>query len=367
MKALTTSLLAAGLLLNAPGAWSLQQPRAPTSAPSSSMANSLPRGRRFSKLFLNQRDTILERTRIRKDTSITNNPAIPTLQPAGGALQKQPSKLSNWMRYVIPARGMVPEIVAEGFGTFLLLQLALGIVLSAKFAGAMQGVFPIAILTGMAITAACAAVSSKCAAHFNPAITFTMCLYRDFGWTKFLPYVGAQIAGATAAATVNYGMYATRIAEFEAKHGIIRSSIGGLETAKSMGCYFAHPTNALTAFFAESFGTFCLAAMVFALTSSKNTQAKGLFIPPIIGSTVALIISIVGPISCASLNPARELGPRLVMKLFGWSSQVAFHQLGLYVVAAMFGATAGGFFVDKFLYAENDDKAWDKELELGFQ
>lgn len=364
MKSLTITLLTAGLLWNAPGAWSLQQPRAPTSTPrSSSIVNNLPRGRRFSKLFMNQRDMLLERTRIRKDTSITNNPAIPTLQPAGGGTLQKPS----WIRYIIPARRMVPEILAEGFGTFLLLQLALGIVLSAKFAGSMQGVFPIAILTGMAITAACAAVSSKCAAHFNPAITFAMCLYRDFGWSKFLPYVGAQIAGATAAATVNYGMYATRIAEFEAKHGIIRSSIGGLETAKTMACYWAHPTNALTAFFAESFGTFCLAAVVFALTSSKNVQVKGLFIPPIIGSTVALIISIVGPVSCASLNPARELGPRLVMKLFGWSSQVAFHQLGLYVVAAMVGATAGGFFVDKFLYAEDDGKAWDKELELGFQ
>ena len=361
MRSVTISLLLVSGILMAPGASSLQQPSTPT------------RNRRFpgAKLFMNPREQVLERTRIRKDTSITNNPAIPTLQPttpdqsSAVSSSRVTSRVPSWMRYVIPSRKMMPEIFAEAFGTFLLLQLALGIVLSATFTQSMQGVFPIAILTGMAITAACAAVSSKCAAHFNPSITFAMCLYRDFGWTKFLPYVGAQLVGATAAATVNYGLYASRIAEFEATHGIIRSSLGGLQTAKTMGCYFASPISPLTAFFAESLGTFCLAAVVFALTSNKNYQARGLWIPPIIGSTVALIISIIGPISCASLNPARELGPRLVLKLFGWSSQVAFQQLGLYVLAAMVGATAGGFFVEKFLYPE--DKAYEIGSELAFQ
>lgn len=287
------------------------------------------------------------------------NPQIPTTPeepPTEGILLKRKPKTTIW-RYVLPSKQMLPELVAEAFGTFLLLHFALGIVLSANFANSMQGVFPIAVLTGMAITAACAVVSSKCAAHFNPAITWAMCLYRNFGWTKFLPYLTAQCVGATASALVNYGLYAGHIAQFEAQHKIVRSSMLGLQTAKTMGCYFAPPVSAVAAFLAETCGTFALTAVVFSLTSERNQQVRGLFIPPIIGSTVALIISIIGPISCASLNPAREVGPRLILRAFGWSSPVAFKQLGIYVGAAMLGATLAGMFVDKCLYSATPAEA----------
>jgi MIP family channel proteins len=291
---------------------------------------------------------------IPSDTSMTNNPGIPT-----ESVTKQPrrGKRRSWLRYLIPSRQLLPELAAEGTGTFLLLQMALGIVLPAVFTPQAMpgGVFPIALLTGAAITTACAALSSKCAAHFNPAITWAMCCFRQFGWHKFAPYVVVQLLGAAAAAAVNYGIYASTIAAYEARHGFVRTSLsaGGLQTAKAMACFFTDPIGPLTAFYAETFGTFLLTTIVFSLTSERNTVVRGLFIPPIIGATVAMIITIVGPISCASLNPARELGPRLVLRLFGWSSQVAFHQVGVYLGAAMLGATLGGVFVDEFLYADN--------------
>lgn len=296
-----------------------------------------------------------ERYTIPTSDSISNNPAIltsPVTSDRAHAELSLPKKnaLMSILQNLVPAKSMVSEIVAEGFGTFMLLHLALGIVLSANFANSMTGVFPIAILTGGAITASCAAVGTRSAAHFNPAITFSMCLYRKFGWNKFVPYVGAQMVGATLAALVNYGVYAAHIAKYEAANQIIRSSPAAIATAKTMGCYFAAPVSPLVAFCAETLGTFCLTATVFGLTHEQNKAAKGMFIAPIIGSVVALIISIVGPISCASLNPARELGPRLVMKMFGWSSSVAFSQVGVYVTAAMLGATLAGLFVDKVLY-----------------
>lgn len=286
---------------------------------------------------------------IPRDTHLTNNPKIETssevLTARGGAVQRLP-----WWRYLIPSKEMIPELMGEAFGTFILLQLALGVVVSAVITGSMEGVFPIAVLTGMAITAAVAAVSSKCAAHFNPAITWAMCLYRKFGWSKLVPYSVSQVLGATVAALVNYGMYSSHIRQYEATHGIVRASMEGLATAKASACFYSAPlVTPVAAFLAETFGTFVLASTIFALTSEKNDQVKGLFIPPIIGGTVALIIAIVGPVSCASLNPAREIGPRLILKAFGWSS-VAFHQLGLYLAAPILGATLGGLFVDKFLY-----------------
>ena len=278
------------------------------------------------------------------ETSLTNNPSIPSFS------DEDSSQPMTWWRYIIPSRLMLPELIAESFGTFILLQLSIGIVLSSVMTHSMEGIFPIAVLTGMAVTTSVSAVSSKCAAHFNPAITWAMCLYRGFGWQKLIPYVTSQLIGATLAATFNYFLFASSIQEFEALNGIVRSSMDGLGSAKAFACYFTKVTTD-GAFLSETFGAFALSSVVFALTSEKNAQAKGLPIPSIIGSTFALIISIIGPISAASLNPARELGPRLVLWAFGWSS-TAFYQLPLYLLAPIVGATIGGFFVDHILYSE---------------
>eukprot|EP00977_Amphora_coffeiformis_P025397 scaffold19629_cov147-Amphora_coffeaeformis.AAC.1 len=280
------------------------------------------------------------------DTSLTNNPSIPTFEVP----EEDSSHHIPWWRYIVPSRLMLPELVAECFGTFILLQLAIGIVVSSVMTNSMEGIFPIAVLTGMAVTTSVSAVSSRCAAHFNPAISWAMCLYRGFGWHKFLPYFTSQLIGATLAALVNYLIFASPIQEFEALNGIVRSSMDGLGSAKAFACYFTKVTTD-GAFISETFGAFALSSVVFALTSQKNTQAKGLPIPSVIGSTVALIISIIGPISAASLNPARELGPRLVLWAFGWTS-TAFYQLPLYLLAPILGATLGGFFVDHILYSE---------------
>jgi len=302
---------------------------------------------------------------IPEDTSLTNNPDIETnpnvtVEYRGGGQAGLP-----WWRYIIPSRHMVPELMGEVFGTFVLMQLSLGAVVSSVIAESMTGVFPLGILTGMSITTAVAAVSSKCAAHFNPAITWAMCLHRKFGWSKMIPYTVSQLLGATLAAVVNYGLYAGHIRQFEATRSIARASLDGIASAKMTACYYPTPlVSPLTAFLAETFAAFSLAAVVFAVTSQNNKQAKGLFNPPIIGSAVALIIATVGPITGASMNPARELGPRLVLRAFGWSA-AAFHQLGTYMIAPMVGATLGGLFVDRFLYGTNHEAEEGGALEDG--
>ena len=122
----------------------------------------------------------------------------------------------------------------------------------------------------------------------------------------------------------------------------MRSSMDGLGSAKAFACYFTKVTTD-TALISETFGAFALSSVGFALTWQKNTQAKGFSIPIVIGLAVAIIIGIIGPISGASLNPARELGPRLVLCVFRWS-YTAFYQLFLYLLAPIWGATLGGFF-----------------------
>ena len=101
------------------------------------------------------------------------------------------------------------------------------------------------------------------------------------------------------------------------------------------------------AFTAEMIGTAMLAFMVGMLTSDQNMAR-----PPagmtavIIGITVAAIISVVAPLTQAALNPARDLGPRLIAYGLGWG-EIAIPGprngwLIVYVAGPMVGALIGG-------------------------
>src|SRR5207244_8701168 len=74
-----------------------------------------------------------------------------------------------------------------------------------------------------------------------------------------------------------------------------------------------------TAFIAETIGTLIVALVVFALTDPRNAAAPLARLAPVfIGLTVALLISVIAPLTQACFNPARDFGPRLVAWLGGW-------------------------------------------------
>ena len=73
------------------------------------------------------------------------------------------------------------------------------------------------------------------------------------------------------------------------------------------------------AMFAEGFGTFLLALFIFALTEDCNVGRPSSDLQPVfIGLTVSSIIFFIAPLKQAGLNPARDLGPRIVAYLAGW-------------------------------------------------
>jgi glycerol uptake facilitator protein len=104
----------------------------------------------------------------------------------------------------------------------------------------------------------------------------------------------------------------------------------------------------LTAFAAEFIGTLLLALAVFALTDPDNRAAPpGYLAPVFIGLTVAILISVIAPLTQACFNPARDFGPRLFTALAGWGSAAlpgpnGIHFLTVYIIAPIAGAAAGG-------------------------
>ena len=110
--------------------------------------------------------------------------------------------------------------------------------------------------------------------------------------------------------------------------------------------YQGMPT--LTAFLAECLGTLLLALSVFALTDPQNAgRPSDYAVPVFIGLTVAILISVLAPLTQACFNPARDIGPRLVAYVAGWGDIAIPGPNGIgmpivYVLAPILGAVLGG-------------------------
>ncbi len=245
---------------------------------------------------------------------------------------------------------LVKEMIAEFFGTYIIVQIGCGTVCAAIFKGAQTGLWQIAAVWSIAVTLAICATASISDAHLNPAITLAFATSRGFSWNKVLPFIFAQTCGAVTAAAINFGLYHDSIAKFEAVNNIVRGTAESVQSASAFGEYWS-VSSAAGAFFAEAYGTAMLAFMIFALTNPKNeTTAKNPhLIPPLIGATVGALISVIAPLTQAGFNPARDFGPRIVSWLAGWGG-IAMKGWWVYVLAPIVGACIGGKLADSILY-----------------
>jgi hypothetical protein len=136
---------------------------------------------------------------------------------------------------------LIREMLAEFIGTFLIVQLGTGSVMSAIFTDSLVGLFQIASVWIIAVTVAICTTASISGAHLNPAVSLAFALIRpskEFNWRKVLPYSFAQLVGAIAASAVNLCLYSSSIAAYESANGIVRATSSGLASAKAFGEYF---------------------------------------------------------------------------------------------------------------------------------
>jgi hypothetical protein len=135
------------------------------------------------------------------------------------------------------------EMIAELMGTFIIVFIGTGSVMSAIFTDSLVGLFQIASVWIIAVTIAICTTASISGAHLNPAISFAFALLRpskSFGWSKVLPYAFAQCLGAVLGSWTNLAMYASSISAFENANGIARASVAGIASAKCFGEYFLY-------------------------------------------------------------------------------------------------------------------------------
>lgn len=255
------------------------------------------------------------------------------------------TKIPNWF-------------IGELFGTFLLVFFGCGSVCAAVLTGAQVGVFQVAIVWGLGIATAIYLTAALSGAHLNPAVTLSMAVWSDFPKVRMAGYFAAQLQGAFVGAAVLYFVFGDALSAFESANRIIRGQPGSEASAMVFGEFFPNPrghplTNetracisSSSAFGAEVIGTAILLLVIFCVTDERNKARPQALAAATIGLTVTVLISILGPLTMACFNPARDLAPRMFSALVGWG-QVPFTVngwgwLSVYVLAPMLGGLLGG-------------------------
>jgi len=245
------------------------------------------------------------------------------------------------------------ELAAEFLGTLVLLLFGTGVVGSVVAAGRGDA-NSISFAWGFAVTMGVYVAGGLSGAHLNPAVTVALAARGDVPWGKVGPYILAQLVGAFCGAGLVLLHYSQIIG---ARVNGTYPGVSAKATLDDMGgIFYTRPNLAVHAggdipwaFFSELLGTFILMFVIRAITDTRNSSPVGNMAPLLIGFLVAVIGMSLGATTGYAINPARDLGPRLLAALGGWGA-IPFTDNGGYfwipIVAPIVGAVLGIFAYD---------------------
>lgn len=211
------------------------------------------------------------------------------------------------------------QLVAEFIGTFTLVFVGCGAIIVNSQNNTITNL-GIAFVFGLVIMVMISVTGHISMAHFNPAVTFAFALTGNFSWKKVIPYWVSQLSAAISGAF------------------ILKLLFGPIE---NLGATL--PSNdIMQSFWLEIIITSILMFVIIAVATDQN--ADGHLAAIMIGATVMMNALWAGPISGASMNPARSFGPAFVSGL--WTHQ------WIYWIAPIIGATIGAM-AYSFIHSEN--------------
>ena len=207
---------------------------------------------------------------------------------------------------------MQKKLIAELIGTFILVFAGTGAIIINDIANAI-GHVGIALTFGFVIVALIYSFAHVSGAHFNPAVTIAFWSMGEFERKNVIPYISAQILGGVLASLALYLLLKENF--------VLVSDVSYLGATLPSG-------SASQSFGFEFILTFIL--MIVICSSAVHGKATKDFAGLAIGLTVGLESMFAGPITGASMNPARSIAPALVSGNF--------EHLWLYIVATILGA-----------------------------
>jgi aquaporin NIP len=221
------------------------------------------------------------------------------------------------------------KLAAEAVGTFALVFAGTGAIVIDAETGGGVGHVGIGLVFGLVIMAMIYATGHVSGAHFNPAVTLGFAVGRHFPWSMVPRYWAAQLGGGLAASF------------------LLRALFG--ETAR-LGATLPRGS-AGQSLVLEAVLT---AILMFVIVSvATDTRAVGQAAAIAIGGTIGLEALFAGPISGASMNPARSLAPAIAS--WTWSDQ------WLYLAGPAAGAGVGAL-VYAYVRGETDERPVVREV-----
>ncbi|XP_067827608.1 aquaporin-9-like isoform X2 [Heptranchias perlo] len=178
-------------------------------------------------------------------------------------------------------------------------------------------------------------------AHLNPAISLSMCVLGRLQWLKLPVYCIAQFVGAFIGSAAVFGLYYDAFMAFD---GGNLSITGQNATAQIFSSYPAPHLSFANGFADQIVGTAALLFSILAILDSKNDCVpKGL--EPVVIGLIIMVIGLSMGFNCGgTINPARDLGPRLFTAVAGWGFEVFSAGDGWWwvpVIAPMIGGVLG--------------------------
>jgi aquaporin Z len=183
---------------------------------------------------------------------------------------------------------MKKYIAAEILGTFIIVFVGTGaIILNEAMGGDITRV-GVCLLWGFGVALAISSAGRLAESHFNPAVTIALIVARKFSGKKSVEHIGAQIIGAILASVLLYLIFP--------KNATLGSTLPSVSPWLAAGI--------------EIVISFVLMASV-ALTEVMNIKSR-ILAALIIGAAVTVTAFFAGPLTGASMNPARSIAPAIV-------------------------------------------------------
>ena len=195
---------------------------------------------------------------------------------------------------------------SEFLGTYGLVFCGTGAIIVNDLTGGTITHVGIAITFGLIVMAMIYAFGDVSGAHINPAVTIAFWLSGRFSGNRVLPYIIAQVAGAIAASGTLMVLFPSH---------------------ENLGATIPADT-AMQSFILEMILTFLL--MLVIINVSTGSKEMGTMAGIAIGAVILLEAMFAGPVSGASMNPARSISPAILSGQFGY--------LWIYVTAPVIGA-----------------------------
>ena len=196
---------------------------------------------------------------------------------------------------------MMTNLLAELIGTFILIYFGAGVVASVLLKDTKaqgSGWLVICIAWATAVTVAIYAVGRISGAHINPAVTIALAVAGEFPWKDVFPYIVGQFIGASLGAAATYIHYLPHWERTESKE----DKLAVFSTAPAIENKFSN-------LLSEILGTWMLLFLIMSI--GANNFSKGIN-PMLIGLIILLIGLGIGSTTGYAINPARDLGPRIM-------------------------------------------------------